>query len=150
MQAAEQNQEVRDNREAKMKAVKARITRALNAGSMVETCDNSGAKVIRVISIKTHKTVKGRKPAARIGDLILASVRKGNPDMRKQVVYAVIVRQRKEYRRPTGERIKFEDNAAVVLKDEKGNPKGTIFKGPIAKEACERWPAIAKVASMVV
>ncbi len=133
-----------------MQALKARITKALNAGSLVETCDNSGAKVIRLISIKNQKTVKGRKPAARVGDLILASVRKGNPDMRKQVVFAVIVRQKKEYRRLSGEHIKFEDNAAVVLKDNKGNPKGTIFKGPIAKEVCERWPGIAKIAGTVV
>jgi large subunit ribosomal protein L14 len=66
------------------------------------------------------------------------------------MVYAIIVRQKKEYRRPSGMRIKFEDNAAVVLKDDKGNPKGTIFKGPIAKEASERWPAIAKVASIIL
>ncbi len=70
--------------------------------------------------------------------------------MRKQVVFAVLVRQRKEYRRSDGTRIKFEDNAVVVLKDDKGNPKGTMFKGPIAKEAAERWPAIAKLASIVV
>ena len=80
----------------------------------------------------------------------MAAVKRGRPDMRKQVVYAVIVRQKKEYRRPDGMRIKFEDNSAVVLKDDKGNPKGTIFKGPIAKEVTERWPAIAKVASLVV
>ncbi|MBW2993000.1 uL14 family ribosomal protein, partial [Candidatus Woesearchaeota archaeon] len=73
----------------------------------------------------------------------------GKPDMRKQVVFAVIVRQKKEYRRPNGMRVKFEDNAAVVLKDDKGNPKGTIFKGAIAKEVCERWPAIAKVANII-
>ena len=70
--------------------------------------------------------------------------------MRKKVVYAIVVRQKKEYRRPDGTRIKFEDNSAVVLKDDKGNPQGTIFKGPIAKEACERWPGIAKVASIIV
>ena len=58
--------------------------------------------------------------------------------------------KKKEYRRPDGTRIKFEDNAAVVLKDEKGNPKGTILKGPIAKEATERWPGIAKLAGLVV
>ena len=63
---------------------------------------------------------------------------------------AVIVRQRKEYKRPSGMRIKFEDNAVVVLKDEKGNPKGTLFKGPIAKEAAERWPAIAKLSKIIV
>jgi large subunit ribosomal protein L14 len=69
--------------------------------------------------------------------------------MRKQVVFAVIVRQRKEYRPRNGDRIKFEDNAVVILKDDKGNPKGTIFKGPIAKEACDRWPGIAKMASII-
>ena len=133
-----------------MQAVKARITRALPVGSLVETCDNSGAKVIKIASVKGQKTVKGRLPAAGVGDLVVASVKKGKPEMRKQVVYAVIVRQKKEYRRPDGTRIKFEDNAAVVLKDDKGNPKGTIFKGAIAKEACSRWPGIAKIASIIV
>ena len=89
-------------------------------------------------------------PCAGVGDLILASVRKGKPEMRKEVVFAVIVRQRMPYRRPDGTRIFFADNAAVVLKDDKGNPKGTTFKGPIAKEAASRWPAIAKVASIIV
>ena len=68
----------------------------------------------------------------------------------KVPIEEIIVRQKKEFRRADGTRIKFEDNAAVVLKDEKGNPKGTIFKGPIAKEVTERWPAVAKVASIVV
>ncbi|MEK6968006.1 MAG: 50S ribosomal protein L14 [Nanoarchaeota archaeon] len=133
-----------------MQPIKANVTKGLNVGSLVETCDNSGAKIIHLISVKGSKTVKGRKPRCGVGDLVLASVRKGNPDMRKTVVFAIIVRQKKEYKRPGGERIKFEDNAAVVLKDDKGNPKGTIFKGAIAKEACERWPGIAKIASIVV
>ena len=133
-----------------MQAVKSRITRALNVESQVETCDNSGAKVIKIFAVIGNKTTKGRLSAAGVADLVMASVKRGRPDMRKQVVFAVIVRQKKEYRRPDGMRIKFEDNAAVVLKDDKGNPKGTIFKGAIAKEVCERWPAIAKVASVVV
>jgi len=133
-----------------MQAVKARITRALNVESQVETCDNSGAKVIKIFAVIGNKTTKGRLSAAGVADLVMASVKRGRPDMRKQVVYAVIVRQKKEYRRADGMRIKFEDNAAVILKDDKGNPKGTIFKGAIAKEVCERWPAIAKVASIVV
>ncbi len=70
--------------------------------------------------------------------------------MRKTVVPAIIVRQKKEFRRPNGVRIKFEDNAAIVLKDEKGNPKGTLIKGPVAKEVIERWPAVAKIAKIVV
>lgn len=133
-----------------MKAVKARIVRSLPMGTLVNACDNSGAKILKIFSVKTMKTVKRRMPSAGIGDLVNASVVKGRPDVRKQVVQAIIVRQKKEYRRVDGTRIKFEDNAAVVLKDEKGTPKGTIFKGPIAKEATERWPGLAKVASIVV
>ena len=133
-----------------MKALKAKITKALNHGSLINVCDNSGAKVIKLISVKGAKTVKGRMPSAGVGDLIFASVVKGTQELRKQVVPAIIVRQKKEYRRPDGTRIKFEDNAAVVLKDEKGNPKGTIFKGPIAKEAADRWAPIAKVAKIII
>ncbi len=133
-----------------MKALKGKIPRALPLQAQVFACDNSGAKVLKIVAVKGHKTVRGRVPAAGLGDLVLASVKKGKLEMRKTVVPAVIVRQRKEFRRPDGTRVQFEDNAAVVLKDDKGNPKGTIFKGPIAKEIAERWPAVAKVASMVV
>ena len=133
-----------------MKPVKSRITRGLPTGALVPTCDNSGAKMIKVFSVKGHKTSKGRLSAAGIGDMVLASVKKGRPDMAKEVVFAVIVRQKKEFRRPDGTRVKFEDNAAVVLKDEKGNPKGTLLKGPIAKEACDRWPGISKLAKIVI
>jgi len=133
-----------------MQPVKARIVKSLPVGAWIETCDNSGAKIIKITSVLGHKTVKGKYPAAGVGDMVMAAVKKGKPDMRKQVVFAIIVRQRKEYRRPDGTRIKFEDNSAVVLKDEKGNPKGTIFKGPIAKEVTERWPAVAAVASIIV
>lgn len=133
-----------------MKPVKAKITRGIPVGTELQTCDNSGAKVLKIFTVVGLKTVKGRIPSCGVGDLVMASVRKGRPDMRKQTVFAIIVRQKKEYRRPDGTRIKFEDNSAVVLKDDKGNPKGTIFKGAIAKEACERWPAVAKVASIVV
>lgn len=133
-----------------MKAIKSNVTGGLNQGAEIETCDNSGAKVIKVVSVKKKKTTKGRQPSAGVADLVLASVIKGRQDMRKKVVPAIIVRQRKEYKRADGSRIKFEDNSAVVLKDEKGNPKGTIFKGPIAKEVAERWPEVAKVASIIL
>ena len=134
-----------------MKALKANVTRALPVGAIVEPCDNSGAKLVQIISVKGHKTVKRRLSAAGIGDLVNVSVIKGKREVRKQVLPAVVVRQKKEYRRPDGTRIKFEDNSVVILKDDKqGTPKGTIFKGPIAKEAADRWPGIAKVASIVV
>lgn len=133
-----------------MQPIKARITRGLPLGCYVDTCDNSGAKQLRIFAVIGQKSVKGRRVSAGVSDLVMASVKKGKPDMRKQVVHAIIVRQKKEYRRPNGMRIKFEDNAAVVLKDEKGTPKGTIFKGPLAKEACDRWPNVAKVARIIV
>ena len=133
-----------------MKAISAKITRALNVGAYIPTCDNSGAKILKIFTVVGLKTVKDRYPAAGVGDLVMASVKKGKPEMRKQVVYAVIVRQRKEYRRRDGMRIKFEDNAAVVLKDDKGNPKATMIKGPIPKEVVERWPQIGKIATIIV
>ncbi|MBN2420889.1 50S ribosomal protein L14 [Candidatus Woesearchaeota archaeon] len=133
-----------------MQAIKAKISKGLNQGSYIETCDNSGAKVVKIVSIINRKTRKGQKPSCGIGDLLLVAVKKGTPEMRKTVTYATIVRQKKEYRRPDGTRIKFEDNAAVVLKDEDGNPKGTIFKGPIAKEAADRWPGVMKIARIII
>ena len=133
-----------------MKALTARVTRGLNLEAKVPVCDNSGAKIIKIFSVNGLKTRKGKVPQAGIGDIVNASIVKGKPGMKSQVVQAIIVRQRREYRRLTGERIKFEDNAAVVLKDDKGNPKGTIIKGAIAKEVTERWPGIAKIASIVV
>ena len=133
-----------------MQAIKGRIIKGINAGSLVPTCDNSGAKVIRVFGCKRSKTVKGRMISAGVADLVLASVVKGKPEMRKQTIMAVIVRQKKEYRRPDGIRIKFEDNAAVVVKDDKGNPKGTMLKGAIAKEVAERWGNISKIARIIV
>jgi large subunit ribosomal protein L14 len=133
-----------------MKPIKANVTKAFLIGSTMPTCDNSGAKIVRIVGIKRQKTVKKRQPSAGVADLVLVSVRSGTKEMRRKVFPGVVVRQKKEYRRPSGMRVKFEDNAIVVLKDEKGNPKGTIFKGPIAKEACERWPAVAKLAKIVV
>lgn len=133
-----------------MMAIKASIARGLPLEAKIDTCDNSGAKTIKLFTVVGYKGRKGRKPAAAIGDLVMGSVIRGRPDMRKQVVFAVIVRQKKEYRRLDGTRIKFEDNAVVVLKDDKGNPKGTLLKGALAKEACDRWPMVAKLASIIV
>jgi len=133
-----------------MKGLASSVTQGLQVGSKVATCDNSGAKIVQVLSVLRGKTRKGRRAGAGVGDMVVVSVQKGRPDVRKQVMQAVIVRQAKEFRRADGIRVKFEDNAVVVCKDEKGNPKGTIFKGPIAKEATDRWPAIANVASIIV
>ncbi len=86
---------------------------------------------------------------ANIGDWVKVAVKKGIPDMKGKVFDAVIIRQKKSYRRLSGERIAFEDNAVAILKDEKGNPKATQIKGPISREVLERWPQVAKIASIV-
>ena len=85
-----------------------------------------------------------------MADFVKVSVRAGKPEMKGLVFDAIIIRQRKAYRRNTGERVMFEDNAVALLKDEKGNPKGTQIKGPISKEVFERWKAVAKIASFVL
>jgi large subunit ribosomal protein L14 len=132
-----------------MKAVSAKITPGLNLGAILVAADNSGAKLLRLVSVKRGKGKKGKQGNARVADLVKVSVRKGVPDMKGKVFDAVIVRQKKSYRRLNGERIVFEDNAAAILKDDKGNPQGTQIKGPVAREVLERWPSVAKIASIV-
>jgi large subunit ribosomal protein L14 len=132
-----------------MKAVSAKPTRGLNIGSVVDAADNSGARIVKIVSIKRGKTKKGRQGYAKIADQVKVSVRKGDPKMKGEVFDAVVVRQKKSWRRTTGERICFMDNAVALLKDEKGNPKGTQIKGAIAREVQERWKEVAKIASLV-
>jgi len=133
-----------------MKSVSARTTAGLNLGAQMIAADNSGAKIVKLVSVKKSKAKKGKQVNAKIADWVKVSIRKGIPDMKGKVFDAVIIRQKKAYRRLTGERVMFEDNAVAILKDDKGNPKGTQIKGPIAREVSERWPQVAKIASIVV
>lgn len=132
-----------------MKAISAKASAGLNLGAILVSSDNSGAKKVKLVSVKKGKGKKRKQGQAKIADWVKVSVKKGIPEMKGKVFDAVVVRQKKSYRRLNGERISFEDNAVVILKDTKGNPKGTQIKGPIAKEVSERWPSIAKIASMV-
>lgn len=132
-----------------MKSISARATAGINLGAKMIAADNSGAKIVKIVSVKKGKGRKGKQQCAKIGDWVKVAVKKGNPDMKGKVFDAVLVRQKKSWRRLTGERVAFEDNAVAILKDEKGNPKGTQIKGPIAKEIMERWPSVAKIASIV-
>ena len=132
-----------------MKAISARATEGLNLGATLIVADNSGAKIVKLVSVKKTKAKKTKQIAAKIADWVKVSVKKGIPDMKGKVFDAVIVRLKKPWRRKTGERVAFEDNAVAILKDEKGNPKGTQIKGPIAREVLERWPSVAKIASIV-
>lgn len=104
--------------------------------TMLDVADNSGARKIAVINPIGGST--GRY--ARLGDVVTASVKEAAPDSpikKGQVVKAVIVRTRKEYRRKDGSYIRFDRNAAVLINDQ-GEPVGTRVFGPVARELRER------------
>ncbi|PNW30354.1 UNVERIFIED_CONTAM: 50S ribosomal protein L14 [Euhalothece sp. KZN 001] len=132
-----------------MDALKASVSRGISRGSLITCADNSGARELRVISVKGYSGVKNRHPKAGIADQVTVSVTKGTPEMRRQVLQAVIIRQRKPVRRPDGIRLKFEDNAGVLI-DDLNEPRGTEIKGPVAREVAERFGSIASTATMIV
>ncbi|MGD8565208.1 MAG: 50S ribosomal protein L14 [Candidatus Bathyarchaeota archaeon] len=126
-----------------------KISRGLLAGSVLKCADNTGAKGLRLIQVAGYKGRLRRVPSAAVGDRITVSVRRGTQEMRKKLFPAVIVRQRKAFRRPEGIWIQFEDNAAVIITPD-GEMKGSEIRGPVAREAAERWPRIASAANIIV
>ena len=124
-------------------------TKTLTQGARLECADNTGAKELGIISVLGYKGTRRRMPKAGIGDMFVASVKKGKPELRKQIVHGIVIRQKKEFRRLNGLRVKFEDNAAVLVGEE-GEPQGSEIRGPLAREAAERWPEIAGIATMIV
>ena len=132
-----------------MKPISAKVTKGLQVGSFIKCVDNTGTILLQIIAVKGYKGVKTRIPGCGISSWIICSVKEGDPKLKHQIVHAIIVRQKKEYRRKNGMRVKFEDNAAILI-NEKGEPRGTKIKGPIAKEVVERFSIIGKIATMVV
>lgn len=117
--------------------------------SLVNVTDNSGARLARVIGVLNVRTTRRRIPGAAVGDMVAVSVREGKPELRKQMFHGIVVRQRRPYRRPSGTWIAFEDNAIVLITQE-GEPKGSEIHGPVAREAIERWPKLATMATIIV
>ncbi len=132
-----------------MKAITSKVSKSLPIGSVLKCIDNTGAREVQIVSVIGYKGVRRRLAAAGVGDMVVISVKKGTADMRREVTTAVVVRQKKEYRRADGLRVEFEDNAAVLITDE-GILKGSEIRGPIAKEAADLWPAIGSAASIIV
>lgn len=132
-----------------MKQVSANVTKGLQIGSKLKCADNSGIKILEIISVFGYKGKRRTRAEAGVADLVSCKVVTGVENVRHQVWRAVVVRQKMDYLRPSGLRVSFDDNAGVVV-NEKGEPKGTLIKGPIAKEAIQRFPLIAKIASIVV
>jgi large subunit ribosomal protein L14 len=126
-----------------------KLSRGLLASSMLKCADNTGARQLRLVQVMGYKGRLRRYPTATLGDRVTISVRQGTPDMRKKIFQAVIVRQRKPFRRADGVWVQFEDNAAVIITPD-GEMKGSEIRGPVAKEAAERWPRIASAASVII
>jgi len=104
--------------------------------SRLKVADNTGAKEILCIRVLGGS----KRRYASVGDIIVATVKQALPTgsvKKGDIVYAVVVRTKKEYGRPDGSYIRFDENAAVIL-DEHKNPKGTRIFGPVARELWEK------------
>lgn len=112
--------------------------------SMLEVADNSGAKKVQCIKVLGGS----QRKYARLGDIIVVSVKEALPDSnikKGSVAKGVVVRTRKEARRPDGSYIRFDQNAVVLL-NAQGEPIGTRIFGPVAREL--RWRAYMKIISL--
>jgi len=125
------------------------MTLGLPVGAVVNCADNTGAKNLYLISVKCYAGRLNRLPCAAVGDMVMATVKKGKPELRKKVHPAVIVRQRKQWRRKDGIFIYFEDNAGVIV-NPKGEMKGSAINGPVGKECADLWPKIASASGTIV
>jgi large subunit ribosomal protein L14 len=144
-----------------MKGISTNIPKVLPVGAYVKCIDNSGAKLLYIIGILGWKGKHNRYPSAGICDIVIASVKKGDEKMVKKVVKALIVRQKKEIKRANGTRVKFDDNAAVLVDVTQIHAKapvaggqilpiGTEIKGVIPREVAELYPKVAALATKVV
>ena len=128
---------------------KYRMTYACPVGAVMNCADNTGAKNCYIISVKRWGSRQNRLPAANIGSMFMGTVKKGKPDLRKKVFPAIMIRQRRPFKRKEGLMIYFEDNAGVIV-NPKGEMKGSAIQGPVAKECADLWPRIASAANSIV
>ncbi len=132
-----------------MKGLSTRITKTLIPLSTLTCADNSGAMEFRIINKLGKGHRHGRLAAAGLCDIVIASVIKGTPAYLKKPVRVVIIRQKAPIRRSNGMRVRFEDNAGIMI-GEDNLPIGTEVKGAMAREVVERFVKIAGVASRIV
>merc|ERR1712205_16487 len=128
---------------------KYKMSIACPVGAVMNCADNTGAKNLYVIAVKRWGSRLNRLPGASTGSMVMATVKKGKPDLRKKVFPAIMVPQRKPFRRKDGLVLYFEDNAGVIV-NPKGELKGSAITGPVAKECADLWPRIASAANSIV
>ena len=117
--------------------------------SIVKPADNSGAKRLMVI----HLYGGSKRRFSRIGDVVLATVDQADPNgvvKDKEMVKALIIRTKKEFKREDGSYVRFDDNAVIII-DKDGNPRGTRIFGPVAREIKDKgYARIASLAPEVI
>mmetsp|Transcript_46815 Transcript_46815/g.120642 ORF Transcript_46815/g.120642 Transcript_46815/m.120642 type:complete len:153 (-) Transcript_46815:144-602(-) len=128
---------------------KFRMTLGLPVAATINCADNTGAKNLYIMAVKGIRGRLNRLPAAGLGDIVLATVKKGKPELRKKVHPAVVVRQKRAWRRKDGVFIYFEDNAGVIV-NPKGEMKGSAVAGPVGKECADLWSKIGSAAGTIV
>ena len=103
---------------------------------VINCADKSEDKILKIFDSKKIQSALNRLPSASVGDIVLVSCKKGKPDLRKKVLYAVIVRQRKLWRKLDWYFIYFQDNAGVIVSN-KGDMKGILprFNNPALKKS---------------
>ena len=132
-----------------MRGIAGKQTRGLPTMARLQVADNTGANIAQLINVRKLGGTMRRYPAAGVGDLIKVSIKRGTPETRRQMFNAVVIRQRRPFRRVDGTWVQFEDNACVIT-NEKGDVQGSDIKGPVSRESAERWPRIAATAKQIV
>uniref|UniRef100_A0A8C6R103 Large ribosomal subunit protein uL14 n=1 Tax=Nannospalax galili TaxID=1026970 RepID=A0A8C6R103_NANGA len=115
-------------------SVKFRISLGLPVGAVINYADNTGAKNLYIISVKGIKGRLNRLPAAGVGDMVMATVKKGKPE--------------RSIQQKDGVFLYFEDNTGVIVNN-KREMKGSAITGPVAKECADLWPRIATNAGSI-
>ena len=132
-----------------MKGISSHISKTLIPGTILTCADNSGAKTLMIINKIGKSGAHGRLASVGIGDIVMASVKIGSPQYIKKKVRAVIIRQRSPVLRAAGMRLRFEDNAAILITDV-NLPVATEVKGAMAREVIEKYIKLAGIASRVI
>lgn len=133
-----------------MKGLSTKISRVMVPGTVLRCADNSGARTLMIINrIGKGGGRKGRYSRSGLGDVVIASVKSGTPQYVKKKVRVMIIRQKSPIRRSNGMRVRFEDNAGILV-TESNLAVGTEVKGAMAREIIERYVKLAGIASRVI
>jgi large subunit ribosomal protein L14 len=132
-----------------MRGFSTKVTKTLVPMSTLTCADNSGAVQFKMINKLGKGHRHGRLAAAGLCDIIIASVIKGNSTYLKKPVRVLIIRQKASIRRANGMRVRFEDNAGIMI-GEDNLPIGTEVKGAMAREVAERFLKVSGIASRLV